>query len=101
MYNITAIAYDKRGRVLAVGKNSYVKTHPLQAKFAEKAGRPGSIYLHAEISCLVKVKNPDKIHVLAVFRYDKHGQPKNARPCKICREAIKQFGVKNVRYTVG
>ena len=29
--NIIATVYDRRGRVLAVGKNSYVKTHPKQS----------------------------------------------------------------------
>jgi len=38
--NITAIVYDRKGRVLAVGKNSYTKTHPVQAKFAQKIWQP-------------------------------------------------------------
>ena len=39
--DMTAIIYDRRGRVLSVGKNSYFKTHTLQAKHAAKVGTPG------------------------------------------------------------
>ena len=101
MYNLTAIAYDKRGRILAVGRNSYVKTHPLQARLAEKVGLTDSIYLHAEVSCLVKIRDPAKIRKFVVFRYDRHGRPRNARPCKICQQALQDFGVHNVSYTTG
>ena len=31
-HSLTAIIKDKRGNVLAIGKNSYTKTHPYQAK---------------------------------------------------------------------
>ena len=37
--NITAVIYDKRGRVLSIGKNQYLKTHPLQAKHAHAVGQ--------------------------------------------------------------
>lgn len=100
-HSLTAIAYDKRGRILAVGVNSYTKSHTLQAKLAKKAGNPDRIYLHAEIACLTKVQDHSKVHTLAVFRYDSRGRPKNARPCEICQHAIDLFGVPNVKYTVG
>ena len=55
--NMTAIIYDKRGKVISVGQNSYVKTHPLQAKYAAIAGMPDRQFLHAEIHAIVKCKD--------------------------------------------
>ena len=48
-HSLTAIIKDKRGNVLAIGKNSYTKTHPYQAKCAREVGLPEKIYLHAEL----------------------------------------------------
>ena len=39
-HHVTAIIFDKRGRPLSIGQNSYIKTHPLQLKIAEKVGLP-------------------------------------------------------------
>ena len=96
-FDLTAFAYDKRGRLLAVGRNSYIQTHPLQAKFAKKAGRPQAIYVHAELAALMKARQ--QVHKLAVVRYNKDGSPGNAKPCEICELAIKEFGVKYVEHT--
>lgn len=98
-FNITAIAYDKRGRVLAVGKNSYVKTHPMQAKHAIAAGEPHKIYLHAEIAALVAVKDHSKIAKIAVLRYTEAGDPVSAKPCKVCQRALRLAGVTNIEHT--
>ena len=96
-YDITALAYDKKGKLLSVGKNSYVKTHTLQAEYARRVGRDQAIFLHAEIHALVKAREP--VHRLVVLRYDKDGKPANATPCAICQLAIKEFGVKQVEHT--
>ena len=96
-YAVTALAYTKDGRLLSVGKNSYTKTHPLQARLARKCGRPDSIYLHAEMAALVKAREP--VYKLVVSRYDSAGNEKNSAPCAICREAIRMFGVKHVEHT--
>ena len=96
-YDITALAYDKRGKLLSVGKNSYTRTHPLQAKFGKKVGRPQAIYIHAELAALLKARSP--VHRLVVTRFNKKGQPVLAKPCPSCQEAIKYFGVKHVEHT--
>jgi len=96
-YDITALAYDKRGKLLAVGKNSYTRTHPLQAKFGKKVGKPQAIFLHAELAALLKARAP--VHKLVVTRFTKYGEPANAKPCPSCQEAIKYFGVKHVEHT--
>ena len=96
-YDITALAYDKKGRLLSVGRNSYVKTHPLQAKFSKEAKKPHAVYLHAELSALLKARQ--QVHKLVVLRYDKQGNPALAAPCAACQLAIKSFGVKYVEHT--
>jgi hypothetical protein len=34
-HELTAVIYDRKGNVLSIGKNSYIKTHPLQAIHAK------------------------------------------------------------------
>ena len=96
-YEITALAYDKRGKLLSVGINSYTRTHPLQAKYGRRAGKPNAIYLHAELAALLKAR--EQVHKLVVLRYDKDGKPALAKPCPACQLAIREFNVKHVEYT--
>lgn len=96
-YEITALAYDKRGKLLAVGRNSYTRTHPMQAHFGKKAGKPNAIYLHAELAALLKAR--EQVHKLVVFRYDSNGNPANSKPCPACQLALKHFNVKQVEHT--
>ena len=97
---VTAIIYDKRGNVLSVGRNSYVKTHTLQAKFAAKTGNSEAIFLHAEMDAIIKCRRMDKAHKIAVFRYDANGNPANSAPCEICRRAIKELtNIKIITHT--
>lgn len=98
-YSIKAIITDKRGRVLSIGENSYHKSHPLQAMYAEKAGEDYKIFLHAEIMSIVRCKDLSKAHTISVFRYNKQGRPMLAKPCKICQSAIEAAGIKNIVYT--
>lgn len=97
--NITAIIYDRKGRILSIGKNSYVKTHTLQAKHAEKVGLPDKQFLHAEIHAIVRCKDLSKAHRILVTRYGKEGQPLLAKPCPVCESALKQAGIKIVEFT--
>lgn len=97
--HITALVYDKRGKLLSMGQNSYVKTHPLQAKLAKEVGENEKIFLHAEIAALIKVKNWSKAHKIVVTRFDKNGKPMLAKPCKVCQQMIKLAGVKEVVHT--
>lgn len=92
--------YDKRGRLLSSGTNFPKKTHPEQARRAAQMGQDYKVFLHAEISALVKIRDgiPYKI---TVERYGKRGQPLNARPCPICELAIKEAGIKRIEYTIG
>lgn len=95
---IIATVYDKKGRVISVGRNSYIKTHPMMHKLGTRLMLPEKIFLHAEIAALVKCRGiPYKIKI---ERYDKQGNPRLAKPCPICELAIQNAGIKFVEYTV-
>lgn len=96
---IKAYCYDKRGRLLSVGQNSYKKTHPLQAHFAAQVGLHDKQFRHAEIDALLKAKGK-QVHRIHVERFI-HGKEALAAPCPICMYAIQKFGVKVISYTVG
>lgn len=89
-----------RGGLLGVGYNR-LKSHPLQAKFS---GRPGAIYLHAEIDAVVSALRDFSMpeiegSTLYVARVLKNGQPGLAKPCPGCQRAIMHFGIANVEWT--
>lgn len=97
-YRVIATLYDKRGRVLSKAENSYEKTHPKQARNAKRVGEPAKIYLHAELSAIIRCRGVP--HKISIERYDNDGNPVLAKPCKICELAIKEAGIKRVEYTV-
>lgn len=97
-YLILAKAYDKRGRLMATSHNDYKKSHPIMREFAIKVGLPKKEYLHAEVCCLLRCR--DKVpYKITVERYDADGNPALAKPCEVCQEAIKVYGVEKVCYT--
>jgi len=96
---IKATIYNKHGKILSVGFNSYVKTHPRMAQLANKANLCEKIYLHAEIAALIKVRQ-GKPYKIVIECYDNEGKPKIAAPCPICLMAIKMAGVKIIQYTI-
>lgn len=98
-HHITARCYDKRGNLLSVGKNSYTKTHPLQKYFAIKVNHDKKQFLHAEIAAILKARGKS-IYCITIERYSTDGSPLLAAPCPICMEAIRAFGIKEIRFTV-
>lgn len=100
--DITATIYNKRGQIISIGKNSYKKTHPLQAFYAKKVGLPEKQYCHAEVVAILKCKSLRKrhlAHTIKVTRFTKAGEEAMAKPCPICQIAIKDFGIKKIIYT--
>lgn len=99
---ICAVACDKRGRVLSVGVNSYIKTNPTMKHYAIKAGNPEAQYVHAEVAALVALSYNDrqKVHKVFVSRVMKNGETGLAMPCPICQLALKEYGIKEVSYTI-
>ena len=99
-YQITACCFKKDGTLLSVGSNSYTKTHPLQKYFANKVGQPAKQFLHAEIQALIRARNTQPIYSMTITQFDtKTGKFQDAKPCPICIEAMKAFGVKKISYT--
>ena len=96
---ISAIIYDKRGRVLAVGKNSYTKSHPTMAHYASLYNEPHKIFLHAEVDAILKCKDLKKAHKIFVSRVNKSGEYLLAKPCRICQSAIEAAGIKIIEHT--
>jgi len=96
---LSAVIYDKRGRVISVGQNSYVKTHPLQAKHANQVGLPDKQFLHAEIHAIVRCKDLTKAHRIFVSRWDSKGNPALAKPCPVCMSAIEAAGIEVIEHT--
>lgn len=94
-----------RNGYLFTGKNQY-KSHPLQAQWSRN---PQSIFLHAEIDCLVKVVANDvedlmndgslKTASIYVARVGKNNLPALAKPCSGCFGALIHFGIDNIRWT--
>jgi len=97
--HITAIIRDKRNNILSIGKNSYIKTHPYQAKCAKAVGMPEKVYLHAEIDAIIKCSDISKAHSIHVFRQGKSKEYLYAKPCPVCQQAILQTNIKKVHHT--
>jgi tRNA(Arg) A34 adenosine deaminase TadA len=96
---LTAVIYDRRNRVLSIGQNSYIKTHPFQARMAQRMGEPNKIYLHAEVHAITRCRDLTKAYKIRIFRYDRSGKPMLAKPCGICASAIEHAGIKVVEHT--
>jgi len=96
---LTAKCFDKNGRLLSEATNNYTKSHPLQSYFASRVGHPAKIYLHAEIHAIIKAGDK-QIHRIEITRIGKQGQMLNAKPCPICTEAIKAFGISETLWSI-
>lgn len=61
------------------------------------------ITLHAEISCLLQIKDLDidfnKVK-LYIYREDKNGNLAISRPCGACMKLIDKLGIKTIYYTI-
>lgn len=96
---LSAIIYDRKGRVLSIGHNSYIKTHPLQAEHARKVGKEEKVFLHAEIHAIVRCRDLTKAHKIFVSRWDAKGNPVLAKPCPVCMSAIHTSGIEIIDHT--
>ncbi len=92
-YEFTAFILDKKGRVISIGKNSYTKTHPIQAKAASSVGLPKKIFLHAEVAALVKLKDINKAHSVRVIRHYRSIGNIEVSPCPICSQMLDSYDI--------
>jgi len=67
-HHIKAIIYDKRGRILSIGENSYHRTHRVQYSVSRAVGKPNAIYIHGEIDAIVKCREIHNAHKILVMR---------------------------------
>ena len=95
-YRIAAFG-ERKGKLVSIGINDYIKTHPKQKEFAIKAGMKNRQYLHAEIAAIIKARS--NIDSLFVYRLDNKGRFQNATPCPVCRLAIQLSGIKRVYHS--
>lgn len=97
---ITAIIYDKRGRVISIGKNSYTKTHTRMRTLALQVHEsPDKVYLHAEVDAILKCRELHNAHKILITRIKKDGTYGCAKPCKICERAIQLAGIEIIEHT--
>lgn len=87
----------KRNKIITTAVNLETKSHPLQAKFAKKAGLWQKIYLHSEIHALIKAK--EDADTIVVARVNLQNKLRNSCPCKICSLAIEEAGIQNIYYS--
>ena len=87
---VYCVALNKRGRVVAEGGNSYIKTHTVQAEFSIKAGLAEKQCLHAEVKTLIACKGR-KISKLVIARVDSNGDARIAKPCPVCQSMIEWY----------
>jgi tRNA(Arg) A34 adenosine deaminase TadA len=87
------------GYTTFVGYNSY-KSSPLQARFSKN---PESVCRHAEVHAIQKaIKGAYRDlsrYTLYVARLLASGKTALAKPCTVCQEAIKYYGIGKVEYT--
>lgn len=96
-----------KNNIIAFGHNQY-KTHPLQARYGRNER---SIFLHAEINCIVNaIRSNSKFSylsksILYIGRYKHYNMEDSgfglAKPCIGCQRAITAFGIREVWYSGG
>jgi len=87
----------KKNKVIATAVNLERKSHPLQAKFAQRVGLGSKIFLHSEIHALIKAR--EDADTIIVARVNPQNKLRNSCPCKICSLALEEAGVKNIYYS--
>jgi tRNA(Arg) A34 adenosine deaminase TadA len=92
-YHVAAILRRRR-RVVKIGENTN-KTHPRFKRQHEDGS--WSSHMHAEMNVLRFAIPGDELEVL---RFRKCGNERTmARPCALCAKAIREAGIKRVKYT--
>lgn len=83
----------RKNKVLAVGYNSH-KTHPISM------GTPLN-QLHAEMHAVLQC-SPEDLEGLdvVVARGRPSGKPGMAKPCAVCENILRRFGIRRVFYTI-
>jgi deoxycytidylate deaminase len=99
-YKLTAIIRDKRGLILSIGTNSYIKTHTAMYRLEKELGvsNPKKNFLHAEIDAIVRCRHLDKAYYIEIYRVGKSGKYLCSKPCKICMSGISKTPIRIIKY---
>jgi tRNA(Arg) A34 adenosine deaminase TadA len=94
-----AVVFKKR--ILSIGHNSRIKTHPIEKKFQNHSGITP---LHAEKAAIIRAMNRYGDEILKdcdlyVLRVLKNGNIANSKPCPSCQEFIKVVKIKHTYWT--
>lgn len=85
---------EKNGRPISTATNCYTKSHKAQRDYARRAGYPAKVYLHAEISAIIKSRcHGDTMYI---YRLNKKGELLPSKPCPVCQLALKELHIKQV-----
>ena len=88
-------------RVVFIGHNSFCSSSRIQRTYAARNSSERK-YRHAEAAALGgRLGRLGIIDGLVVVRLNARGEPVMAKPCEICQQIIKDYGVKNVEWTTG
>jgi len=91
-FKLGAVVLDKKHRVLNFASNDMTKTH------TKSKGWGG--YIHAEFKTLLGLSIEEtQGGSIYVYRELQDGSMAMSKPCSVCQEIIKQYGIKNVYYT--
>ena len=98
-----AAAVTYKNKIVGIGVNS-LKTHPLQARYADN---PYRIHLHAEVAAVVNARRRVDLEqfgdcVLWVARVkwcEDHFELGLAKPCGGCQRFIDVIGIGDVKWT--
>lgn len=91
-HQLCALVVSKN-RVLSVGYNSH-KTHPISL------GTPMN-QLHAEMHAVLQCSPEDLSGIdVVVARGRPSGKPGMAKPCSVCENILRRFGIRRVFYTI-
>lgn len=84
-----------KGRVMSVGMNQNLKSHPLTRMFNEFQT------IHGEVSAIIRLKNKKilKECKMVVYRENALGELAMARPCPTCLKILKFFNISRIAYT--
>jgi tRNA(Arg) A34 adenosine deaminase TadA len=87
----------KGGKIISKSFNQSNKSHT----YVKRNGEHYNQNLHAELSCIFKVKNKELLRgaIIFVYRERKNGDLANSRPCPMCYELIQYYGIKRIIYT--
>lgn len=92
-YRMVAIITNKQNRILSIGLNSYVKTHPKQKYWLERIQcrhRLERVFLHAEMDAITSCDEIHNAHTIYIAGLNRLGNWITARPCEmICFQEIR------------